>query len=83
MYIYYIILNLATLTYYILDKNAAKNNKWRTKESILLGLTLLGGFVGAGLGIYLFRHKSKKLYFKLVLFLSIIIHTWIITKYII
>ncbi|MBE7088272.1 MAG: DUF1294 domain-containing protein [Clostridiales bacterium] len=56
------------------DKNRAMKNKWRIKESVLLGLGALGGSVGALLAMKLFRHKTKHWYFWVVNILSLAIH---------
>lgn len=52
-----------TFLLYGIDKWKAKHRKWRVRESVLLGLTLLGGAPGAILGMTLFRHKTKHWYF--------------------
>ena len=48
---------------YLADKRKAKKGKWRTKESVLLGLGVFGGALGAILGMVCFRHKTKHWYF--------------------
>ena len=45
---------------YALDKSAARGGRWRTSESTLLGLGLVGGWPGAILAQQLFRHKIRK-----------------------
>lgn len=40
------------------DKLRAKKNKWRIRESTLLGCAAIGGSVGVLLGMHLFRHKT-------------------------
>lgn len=46
-----------------LDKFKAERAKWRIPEKTLFTITLLGGGIGTIAGMYLFRHKTKKLYF--------------------
>ena len=46
-----------------IDKEKAKKGEWRIKENTLLAITLLGGGVGTISGMYLFRHKTKKMKF--------------------
>lgn len=58
--LYLIIINLITFLAMYIDKKKAKKGKWRTKESTLFTLVLLGGGVGGICGMYLFRHKNKK-----------------------
>lgn len=54
------LLNLATLLAYALDKRAARQGRWRTRERTLHLLALLGGWPAAGLAQGLLRHKSRK-----------------------
>lgn len=55
-------LSISALTFiaYARDKSAARNNRWRTKESTLHMLGLAGGWPGALLAQKVLRHKSKK-----------------------
>ena len=46
-----------------LDKFKAKKGYWRTPEKTIFTITLLGGGVGTVAGMYVFRHKTKKLAF--------------------
>ena len=64
---YYLIsINLISFILMFIDKRKAIHNKYRIKESALLFISLLGGCFGTLLGMYLFRHKTRKLKFKLV-----------------
>ena len=42
-----------------IDKQKAKHGKWRISEKTLIGAALLGGSIGAILGMNIFRHKTK------------------------
>ena len=42
-----------------LDKFKAKTNRWRIPERTLFLLAILGGGVGAFLGMKVFRHKTR------------------------
>ena len=57
---YLIIINVVIWITYGLDKWKAKAGKWRIPERTLLLLALIGGSVGALVGMMLFRHKTKK-----------------------
>lgn len=65
LWVYLLIINVVTLYIYGIDKFKAKRNAWRIKESTLLAMAVLGGSVGALLGIQIFRHKTQKLKFKI------------------
>lgn len=68
----YIILSTLTFIIYALDKKAAQKGKWRTKESTLHLLSLLGGWPGALIAQRKLRHKSAKQPFKTILWITII-----------
>ncbi len=42
-----------------LDKYKAKTDRWRTKEKTLFLFAILGGGIGAFLGMKVFRHKTQ------------------------
>jgi len=63
----YWIVSVVTFVAYGLDKSAARAGCWRTAESTLQGLALIGGWPGALLAQQWLRHKSRKPRF-LVLF---------------
>jgi uncharacterized membrane protein YsdA (DUF1294 family) len=61
--IYLAIINLIGFFVMWLDKQKAKQGKWRISEQTLLIITLIGGGIGTISGMYKFRHKTKKLRF--------------------
>lgn len=58
--IYLILINLITFLAMYIDKRKAKKGKRRIPEKTLFVLVGLGGGIGGILGMYLFRHKTKK-----------------------
>ena len=58
--IYLEAVNLLTLAVFGLDKHRARVHRERIPETALLGLTVLGGGIGALAGMLLFRHKIRK-----------------------
>lgn len=48
-----------------LDKRRAKRNRWRISEVSLFLPAILGGSLGALLGMHLFHHKTRHWYFRL------------------
>lgn len=55
--------NLMTFTVYGVDKAKARRGAWRVPEKTLFLLPLLGGSLGALLGMWAFHHKTKHWYF--------------------
>ena len=58
------ILNVITFFLYGIDKWKAKKNRWRIPESTLLLLAVLGGSIGAWLGMKIWHHKTMHKKFK-------------------
>ena len=52
-------LNLITFIIYGIDKFKAKKAKWRISEATLLLLAVIGGSIGAWLGLQVWRHKTQ------------------------
>ena len=63
--IYLFAINIITFLLYGLDKQKAKQNRWLIPEKVLLGAAVLGGSIGALLGMRMFHHKTQKWKFKL------------------
>ena len=63
--LYLLLINAAAFLLMLVDKIKAKKNRWRIPERTLFGSALLGGSIGAILGMYTFRHKTKHLKFTL------------------
>lgn len=61
--VWLIAINLVTFAVYGTDKRRARRGAWRVPEKTLFLLPLLGGSVGALLGMRVFRHKTKHWYF--------------------
>ena len=61
--IYLVIINLASFLTFGADKRRARKDKWRVRERTLFLLAIIGGSVGALLGMYVFHHKTKHWYF--------------------
>ena len=57
--IYLVIINVVTFFVYGIDKWKAKKSKWRTRETALLGLAVLGGSIGAWLRMKVWHHKTQ------------------------
>lgn len=62
---YLVIINALGFLLMLIDKKKAQKNRWRIRESTLMGVAALGGSVGSLLGMYTFRHKTKHIKFTL------------------
>ena len=62
--IYLTTINVATFFTFGIDKLKARRDKWRIRETALLLLAILGGSLGAWLGMKVWRHKTKHKKFK-------------------
>ena len=61
--IYLLVINLMAFCAMWWDKRRAQKGEWRISEAGLFTLVLLGGGIGGIAGMYIFRHKTKKLRF--------------------
>jgi len=83
--IYHAVINVVTFFMYGIDKWNAKKSKWRIREAALLGLAVLGGSIGAWLGMQVWHHKTQHKKFKygvpaiIIVQLALIVY-FIITK---
>ena len=71
----YLVMSIATVIVYAIDKHKAANGKWRIPEATLHLCELLCGWPGAMLAQVLIRHKNAKLSFQLVFWAMLIINT--------
>ncbi len=70
----FIVLSIITFAAYALDKNAAQSGSWRTQESTLHMLALVGGWPGAMYAQQKLRHKSIKTEFRQVFWATVVIN---------
>ena len=61
---YLIVINILTFAVYGIDKWKAKQGSWRISEATLLILAVIGGSIGALLGMKVWRHKTMHKKFK-------------------
>ncbi|MBE6260590.1 MAG: DUF1294 domain-containing protein [Prevotella sp.] len=59
-----IVINVLTFLVYGIDKWKAKQGSWRISEATLLILAVLGGSIGALLGMKIWHHKTLHKKFK-------------------
>ncbi len=77
---YLIIINIISFVIYGVDKYFAINNKYRISENLLLFLGFVGGVLGSILGMIVFRHKIRKIKFKVCLFMYFVLWVFILYK---
>lgn len=79
IFLYYMVgMNLAAFCLYGIDKSKAIHHRWRIRESVLIGISFLGGALGACLGMSFFRHKTKKPKFRILVPFSLVLWMTII-----
>ena len=61
--VYLAAVNVIAFAVYGADKRRARKNRRRVPEKTLFLLAVIGGSVGALLGMYTFRHKTRHWYF--------------------
>lgn len=70
----YLLGSLIALVMYAIDKSAARKNRWRTPESQLHLIALVGGWPGAYLAQQWLRHKSAKRDFKAMFWFTVLLN---------
>lgn len=79
----YLAVSTATFGAYALDKAAAKKGHWRTTESTLHLLALIGGWPGALIAQTLMRHKTRKQPFRAIFWITVVLNcaafAWLFT----
>ena len=75
------IVSLLTVAIYRSDKQKAKKESWRTPESYLHFLELIGGWGAAFLSQRLFRHKIKKRSYQVRFWLIALVHNFAALEY--
>ena len=72
-----IVINVLTFFIYGIDKRKAKQGNWRISEATLLILAVIGGSIGALLGMEVWHHKTMHKKFKyglpLILLIQIVL----------
>ena len=77
LFLILVLLNLAVFIVYGADKLKAERNKWRISERTLLVLAFFAPF-GAIAGMLIFRHKTRKKLFTVLVPLFLAVHLFVI-----
>ena len=79
----YLAASVIAFIMYAIDKAAAKSGAWRTPESTLHWLSLIGGWPGGLVAQQVLRHKSRKQSFRTVFWVTAIlncaVYAWLLT----
>lgn len=67
------LINLIVMCTYAADKKKAIKGKWRIPEATLIGMAWAFGGVGAMLGMYVFRHKTKHIKFTVLVPMAFVV----------
>ena len=77
MLIYLALVNVLAFVLFGIDKYKAQHDRWRIREATLIGIAVIGGSVGAWLGMLLWHHKTQHLKFRfglpLILLLQLLV----------
>lgn len=81
IFLYYLLFNLFLFVLMGYDKNRARKGQRRVPEASLLTLGLLGAPLGGLLGMRLFHHKTRKPYFWLVYLFALLLHVFLLWRF--
>lgn len=71
---WYLVLSAITYVAYGADKSAARAGRWRTPETALHLLEVVGGWPGALLAQRRFRHKTRKVSYQIVFWICVVVN---------
>jgi len=71
---WYVVVSAVTFFAYGWDKVSAEGGHWRTQESTLNGMALLGGWPGAWIAQHAWRHKSRKASFLAAFWVAVVMN---------
>ena len=71
---YLIFINLLAFLLMGLDKAKARRHRWRIPEKTLFLSAIIGGSIGAILGMQIFRHKTKHASFRIGMPCILLVH---------
>ena len=81
---YLIIVNIVSFILYGIDKYKAKRGKWRISEATLLMMAVIGGSIGAWVGMRLCHHKTMHKKFKygipIIIILQVVLAVYLLTN---
>lgn len=67
LFIYLILINITSFLLFFIDKKRARKHLFRIPESSLFLLSTLGGSLGSIFGMKVFKHKTRKKNFIIII----------------
>ena len=81
---YLLAVNTTSFLLYGIDKYKAKNGRWRISEATLLMMAVIGGSIGACVGMRLWHHKTMHKKFKygipIIIILQVVLAVYLLTN---
>ena len=81
---YLLAINIATFFLYGIDKYKAQKGRWRISEATLLMMAVIGGSIGAWVGMRLWHHKTMHKKFKygipIIIILQVVLAVYLLTN---
>ncbi|WP_156430891.1 DUF1294 domain-containing protein [Paenibacillus sp. FJAT-26967] len=81
--LYLVVVNVIAYVMMGSDKRKAKTGGWRIPEKRLFGLALIGGSAGVWTGMYIYRHKTQHLSFRIGIPFLLLVNIVLFAKFII
>ncbi len=76
--VYLLIINIISFALFFIDKQKAKKDRWRIKESTLHIVGFLGGIIGSIAAMILFHHKTKKPKFVIITIIALAFNIFVL-----
>ena len=81
---YLVVINVVTFGVSGIDKYKAVRSKWRIPENALIGLAVVGGSIGAWLGMKFWHHKTLHAKFRfgipIILIAQVALAWWLMNR---
>ena len=78
---YLLVTNVTSFVLFFSDKQKAKKDKWRIKESTLHIAGFMGGIIGSIAAMILFHHKTKKPMFVAITIIALLFNIFVAYEY--
>ena len=83
---YLLAVNITSFLLYGIDKYKAKKGRWRISEATLLLMAVIGGSIGAWVGMRIWHHKTMHKKFKygipIIIILQVALAVYLLTNFV-